>query len=210
MRLEIKLLLIAETLFVFGSGLYGPIYAIFVKNIGGDILDAGIAYAIFLIVMATMEYPIGRILDKYNKKYFLMPCYLLVALVIFGYIFVNSVMQLFLLQIIWGIAIAVGDPSWDSWFSDIISKKSSGFSWGMYHMLTGYSAGISALIGGIIGQFLGFSILFTIGGSFAIISFFIILFTKPEKFGTKSNKKIRIFHTYRKHLYKRRIHIKKR
>jgi MFS family permease len=158
--------------------------------------------------MATLEYPIGKLIDKYNKKYFLAPCYLLVAFVIFGYIFVNNVMQLFMLQVIWGIAIAIGDPSWDAWFSDIISKKSSGFSWGMYHMVTGYSAGFSALLGGIVGQFFGFSVLFTIGGSLAIISFFIILFTKPEKLSTAH--RTRVFHTHRKHLYKRRMHVLKR
>jgi hypothetical protein len=43
-----KILLAAESVWAFGSGLLLPIFAIFSERVGGDILDAGVAAAIFL------------------------------------------------------------------------------------------------------------------------------------------------------------------
>ncbi len=205
MKKEIKFLILAEVIFVFGAGLYGPIYAIFVNNVGGDILDAGAAYAFFLIAMATLEYPVGKLMDRYGKKYFLAAGYLLATAVIFGYIFVNSIMELFILQILMGVAFAIGDPAWDAWFSNIVPKKKSGFDWAVFHMVSGYSAGISALIGGAIAKYLGFSILFFIGGIIAIFSFFTVLSIEEQTAGKRPRKKMKIFH--RRHMAKRRGHV---
>ena len=54
MKRDPKILLKASLLGFFALGLLTPIYAIFVQNIGGDILDAGIAYALFSISMESL------------------------------------------------------------------------------------------------------------------------------------------------------------
>ncbi|MBU4246124.1 MAG: MFS transporter [Nanoarchaeota archaeon] len=208
MKREVQLLILAEVIFLFGSGLYGPIYAIFVQKIGGDILDAGAAYALFLISMATLEYPVGKLMDKYGKKYFLFSGYLLATVVIFGYMFVENVMQLFILQILMGIAFAIGDPSWDAWFSDIIPKKKSGFDWAVFHMVAGYSAGFSALIGGAVAKYLGFSTLFFIGGMIAIFSAFTVLSINEMQFGSRRRGKQSNKIHHRGHGFKRRVKMK--
>lgn len=205
MKREVQLLILAEVIFLFGSGLYGPIYAIFVGKIGGDILDAGAAYALFLISMATLEYPVGKMMDRYGKKYFLFAGYLLATAVIFGYMFVENVMQLFILQILMGIAFAIGDPSWDAWFSDIVPKKSSGFDWAAFHMAAGYGAGFSAIIGGAVAKYLGFSTLFFIGGLIAIFSAFTVLSIKEVRFAGKPRGRQSEKIHHRGHGFKRRV-----
>lgn len=174
----ILLLLLAEFIFVFGSGLYGPIYAIFVQGIGGDIFEVGIAWAIFLIAMATLELPFGRLIDRYGQKAFLAPCYLIAAAAIFGYIFVQDTIQLFFIQLVMGIAFAMGDPAWDAWFSNSIPKGKMGFDWALYHTTTGYGQGAAAIVGGAIAQFIGFNYMFMLGGILAVSSFFIVMLIK--------------------------------
>lgn len=196
----VMLLLFAEFTFTLGAGLYGPIYAIFVQNIGGDILDAGIAWALFQLTMATLEIPIGRLIDRYNEKVFLAAGYFIASLAIFGYMFVSSVGELFLLQIISGIAFALGDPAWDSWFSQAIPKGEKGFDWALYHATTGYGQSFAAIIGGVLAQFMGFKPLFFIGGIVAILSFFITISIKSDmRVGSIRS----IFHRHR--IIKRRI-----
>ena len=56
MKRGLKLLLEADGFVLFGFGLLAPIYAIFVEKIGGDVLDAGIAYAIYLFVLGIFIY----------------------------------------------------------------------------------------------------------------------------------------------------------
>jgi MFS family permease len=172
------LLLLTEFIFLLGSGLYGPIYAIFVQRVGGNILDAGIAWAIYLITMATLGLVFGKLIDKHGKKKFLAPAYLLAAISIFGYIFVSSTWQLFLIQLSMGIAVAMGDPAWDSWFSNAVPKKESAFHWSMFNAINGYGQGIGALVGGALAQFIGFQFMFLVAGIFGIISFFMILTIK--------------------------------
>ena len=169
-------------------------------------MDVGAAYAFFLIAMATLEYPVGKLMDKYGKKQFLTIAYLLATAVIFGYLFIDSITELFILQILMGVAFAIGDPAWDAWFSEIVPKKESGFDWAMYHMVSGYGAGFSALIGGAVAKYLGFSALFAIGGTIAIFSFFTVLSIKSEKpKGNGARKKQKIVHWG--HMLKKRVKI---
>lgn len=78
--------MLAEGFWSFGSGLFLPIFAIFSEQVGGNITDAGIAAAIFLFATSTLEIFVGRFLDKFKEKWFLVADYLLesfIFLVIF-------------------------------------------------------------------------------------------------------------------------------
>lgn len=199
MNPTVKKLIAIESVFLFGFGLFSPIYAIFVERIGGNILDVGIAYFIFLICMATLELPMGRLADKYGRKPFLVTAYLLVASVFISYIFITKVYHLFILQFLYGVALAVGDPAWDAWFSRSLDKSKESFEWGLFHMSTGYAEAISALIGGAIAYFIGFKTLFFLSACFALISAFITWKLKDFRSGHP----IKIVH--RRHIRKRRF-----
>ena len=41
MKRKLKILLMASALLMLAGGLFGPIYAVFVEQIGGDLLTAG-------------------------------------------------------------------------------------------------------------------------------------------------------------------------
>lgn len=56
-----KLLIYAYSCSVFAEGILLPIYAIFVQDIGGDILDASGAMAIFLITSGICTILIHRL-----------------------------------------------------------------------------------------------------------------------------------------------------
>jgi len=201
----VKTLVFVETIFLFGFGLFGPIYAIFIEKIGGNVLDVGIAYSIFLICMSTVELPMGKLADKYGRKLFLAGGYFLSALSFLGYIFINNIYQLFFIQVIYGFSLAIGDPAWDAWFSKSLDKSKESFEWALFHMSTGYAEGISALIGGAIGYFIGFETLFIISTILAVISGIIVLNTKDF-----NNKPSKLFVFHRGHFRKRRHMIKKR
>ena len=50
MHKQLKLFLVADGFYALAFGMLAPIYAVFVERIGGDILEAGTAWAIFMIV----------------------------------------------------------------------------------------------------------------------------------------------------------------
>lgn len=162
-----KILLITESIWTFGSGLFLPIFAIFSAQIGGDILDAGIAAALFLIATSALEWPIGHFLDRFKEKWFIVADYFLEGLIFIGYIFVDNKWELFALQILLGIANAIGDPAWESLYDKHTANKNSGKAWAASHMYVGYFTAIAILIGSTLVNFYGFKLVFLIGAVFS-------------------------------------------
>lgn len=163
-------LLLVESIWSFGSGLFLPVFAIFTEQVGGDITDAGIAAGIFLFVTSTLEYPIGKLLDKYKEKWFITADYFMEALIFFGYIFVDNKYELFVLQIFLGVANAIGDPSWESLFSKSSPRNKSGSYWASSHLFVGYAAAASIILGSMAIDSFGFKTVFFIGGCFSLIA----------------------------------------
>ncbi len=165
-----KILLTAESIWAFGSGLFLPICAIFSQKVGGDILDAGIAAALFLIATSTLEWPLGRVLDKYHEKWFIAIAYFLTGFIFIGYAFVTNKWELFVLQILLGVASAIGDPSWEALYDKHTADSRSGSSWSFYHMFSGYAAAFGVLIGAGLVHFFGFDLVFILGAVFAFLA----------------------------------------
>lgn len=159
----IRTLLTAGSIWSFGAGLFFPIFAIFSSNVGGDITDAGIAAAIFILVTSALEYPIGKLLDKYHEKNFIVIDYFLEAAVFIGYIFVQNVIQLFVLQVVLGIANAIGDPAWESLYGRSAANSKSGSLWANSHLFIGIFNAVGILLGTYLVSIYGFSAAFLLG-----------------------------------------------
>ena len=59
--------------------------------------DAGIAAAIFLAMLSTLQYPLGKLLDMVCEKWFIVAAYFLSGMVFIGYAFVSDKYELFVL-----------------------------------------------------------------------------------------------------------------
>ena len=64
MKKWLKVLLVADFFMLVGTGMFAPIYAVFVQKIGGDMLDAGWAWACFALTSGVLMYLIGCWEDK--------------------------------------------------------------------------------------------------------------------------------------------------
>ena len=166
----VRTLLTTESLWSFGAGLFFPIFAIFSSGVGGDITDAGIAAAIFIFVTSVLEYPIGKLIDRYHEKFFIVADYFLEALVFIGYIFVQNIFQLFILQALLGLANAIGDPAWESLYDRSTPNKKSGSSWANSHFFVGIFNAIGILIGAYLVDLYGFSPVFLLGAVFSLLA----------------------------------------
>ena len=68
MRRILKILILSSFFINLAAGLFGPIYAIFVEEIGGDLLTAGTAYAIFAIASGSLIFMLGKWEDKVKHQ----------------------------------------------------------------------------------------------------------------------------------------------
>ena len=161
MHKQLKLFLASNSFFVFAMGMFGPIYAIFVQKIGGDIIDAGTAWAIFMIVSGFGILFMGKMQDKIKKdKPVMILGYALWSLGILGYFFVSSVNQLFSLQVLLVFSSVILTPAYDSFYTKYLEKGKFASQWAAWEATWHIVTGIAALIGAFVAKMFSFKFLF--------------------------------------------------
>ncbi|OGY96875.1 MAG: hypothetical protein A2543_00745 [Candidatus Komeilibacteria bacterium RIFOXYD2_FULL_37_8] len=185
----IKILILSDFLIFSAYQLFSPLFAIFiVDEIGGHVEAAGITVAIYLIFKSIFEMPVGIFIDKSkSEKDDLWAAILgsiLVAMVYFSYIFVDSILQLYVLQAVLGIAAAIAFPGWYTLFTRHVDKGKEGFEWSLYDVLLGAGMAAAAALGGFIVSLYGFEVLFIVAAIITVLGA-LLLFSIKNKIYTK-------------------------
>lgn len=172
MHKAIKILISASLFYNFAGGLFGPIYAIFVERIGGDILTASSAIALYNIVMGILLLIFGKMEDKINKRKVVVLGYFLSAIGMTGYLFISQPWHLFLVQIMLSFGV-ITNPAWDAFFAASTDKKRESEEWGLWEGSIKIDVGIAAIIGGLVASVFGFRALFFLMAVSAFVSAFV-------------------------------------
>ena len=179
MNRVVKFLMISDVLILTSFGLINPILAIFYKEdlVGGSILMAGLASAIFLLVKSSIQLPFSRYVDSHNYEVrlrWLMIGSFFIALVPFIYIFTKHMYVIFLAQVIQGIGSGLAFPTWLGLLSTHLDKRKESFEWSLYSTLTGLGAALTAVAGAALSQYIGFTFTFLIVGVLSLAGFFVL------------------------------------
>ena len=160
----------------------GPIYALFVKQIGGDVLDVGFSWSIFMIISGIGMLVMGKVVDslKKEKSMMMLGC-ALQSLGFLGYFFVSNKIQLYIVQVLMGLSITVQHPVFNSFYTRYLEKGKVAFQWaaweGTYFTITGFAA----LIGAFLVKIFGFRTMFLIMFIISLIGLLVIIKIKEEK-----------------------------
>jgi MFS family permease len=159
---EARLLLKISFLVTFAESMLVPMYVVFAERVGGSLLDAGIAYALFSIATGLVVGVVGtRDVFVRHTRRFLIAGFLGSFVCDIVYIFVANKWQLFGVEIVAGLASGVIEPAWDSLFSDDINEASAKH-WSIWSGGVHILGGVAALVGGAIISFASFPVLFCI------------------------------------------------
>ncbi|MCK5476992.1 MAG: MFS transporter [Candidatus Aenigmarchaeota archaeon] len=173
----LKILLITNSLIMTASAMLGPIYALFVEKIGGNLLDASIAGGVFAFAAGITTLISGRYTDRTKEKQKIVVFgYFLIGIGFLLYIFVNSIWFLFFVQILIGFAQALCSPAFDALYSKHITKTRRGIEWGEWEASSYFSSAFGAVIGGVIVSLFGFNMLFIIMAFFCFSSSLYLCF----------------------------------
>lgn len=174
MKQGIKILLLADMWATFAIGMLGPIYAIFVERIGGDLLDASWAFFAFMITSGVVMYFISHWEDHVLHKERLVTLgYTMTAVGCLMYVFVDSQLMLIMTQIVLGLAEAVLVPAYDAMYSHFLDVEKAASEWGDWEAMRYIVTALAAVAGGYVVHLFGFSALFiimAIVASFAAIT----------------------------------------
>jgi MFS family permease len=158
-----------------------PIYALFVEDIGGNLLAASYAFAVFAFMAGVTTLLSGRYTDRLENYRLIMALgYLLVGLGFLALTVVNSVLTLFIVQIIIGIGNAIYAPAFDAAYSEHLDSHRAGSEWGAWEAINYFTAAIGAVLGGVLVTTFGFEVMFVVMASLCFTSS-LYIFRLPKK-----------------------------
>lgn len=177
----IKILLLVALLTNFAEGLYTPVYAAYVEDIGGGIADAGLSWSINLMVFGILAVALSRVQTRSKRRtVYLFIGYILSALSSALFAIIQTPVMLYFVQFLRGLSWAMISPVWDSFFSLYVDKKRATIEWGYYEGGWSIATGLGSAIGGILVTVFSFQLLFGISCLLNILAAILIFAYRRE------------------------------
>lgn len=177
----LRILLITNGLVLIAGAMLGPIYALFVKQIGGDLFDASITGGVFALAAGITTLIAGRYADKIDHDELIVALgYVFMGFGFILYLFVNSIWFLFGIQLLTGFAEAIYSPAFDALYSRHLNVKKAGRQWGAWESMNYFTFAIGAALGGVVASNFGFNAIFIIMAGLCFASATYIYFL-PRK-----------------------------
>lgn len=165
----LKALLLISGAFMFAFGMFGPIYAIFVEEIGGGITVASNAWAVFLAVAGALTFVAGKVESKFKEtELAIMWSQYVIGIAYIIYYFTDTVTMLYLAQVFLGIGDAIFWPAFHALYGKHVDGHKSTEQWALYDGLAYVVPAVAAALGGWLVKWYGFDMIFLI---MAILSF---------------------------------------
>jgi MFS family permease len=156
---------------LMAGAMFGPIYAIFVEGIGGNLLDASMAYAVYAAAAGAVTLASGRIADKIKENELITVLgYLIIAIGYFGYLGVQSIWGLLVVQAVVGMGEAIYSPAYDAVYSKHLDGHKSGTQWGAWESLNYLTLAVGAATGGGLVALFGFRAMFAVMAVLCVMS----------------------------------------
>lgn len=177
----LRILLFSNWLILIAGAMLGPIYALFVQKLGGDLLTASCTSAMYYLIGGITTLFSGRLADRVeNRALIIVIGYCIMGLGFLSYLFVNSIASLLMVQIITGIGDAVYVPAFDAVYSKHLDGGQSGTQWGAYESLWYFTVAAGAVSGGFLVSWCSFSVMFVFMSFLCFASALYIYSTPPK------------------------------
>jgi MFS family permease len=180
---SLRVLLLTNAFILFAGAMLGPIYAIFVEDIGGHVLEAGLAGAVFALAAGITSLFSGYVADKMKNRVLIVVIgYMVMGAGFLFYNWVNSIATLFLAQIVIGIGEALYSPAFDLVYTRHLDKGKAGKQWGGWESMNYFTVALGAGFGGWLAYRWGFTPLFVIMSGLCLISSLYLLLLPKKLF----------------------------
>ncbi len=167
--------------YLIAFGLLTPIFALFLieKIPNASLLTVGIAEAIFLMTLSIIR-PFTRLSSQSDSKGFRIQYLLwfgsaLIVLSPFLYLLSRDMLDIYVIQMIYGIGVAFSEPAWSRLINQTCALPTEKFNEPFYTAGTLIAAGLAA-IGGFIAQEQGIpALLLYVGATLFCVAIIMIL-----------------------------------
>ena len=160
---KMRWLLISQSIALFGAGIVFPFYIIFIREIGANFSQFGIAFGLFTLSSALVHKFVGSLSDRIGRKPFLLLHTWGMALLFLLFPIVTTMSQIYVLQIVLGVFGAMQRTGEKAMVADFTDKERRGEKIGAYHGWIAIFSGLAVIVGGFVIDFLTLEAIFYIG-----------------------------------------------
>lgn len=181
MHRNIKILLTCSVFIHGGINLLAPIYAIFIKNIGGTILDASVTIGFYAILKGVLYFALKGLKEsRFSKKFMISGGYFLFFVAYVCYLFASKTVHVLWIQGLLAFAEVIINPSWSSVIALALEKGKERSIYSNFYGYRSFFEGGAAILGGVLASTVGFNVLFSLMAVFALIASILALFLENK------------------------------
>ena len=171
-----------------GLGAATPIIPIFVGEMGGDDIARGIAYPAFTVTQLAISPFVGRLADRYGRKWFLAFGLFTYVITAMGWFYSDSVLEIVFFRAFSGIGSALIFPMSQSYIGALAPKGSEGRYMGTFNLFDFVGFGLGPLLAGILRDYTSIDLIFlSMTFLFALATLLVVIMLPTQPQGKKSN-----------------------
>lgn len=169
MNKSLKLLLTINSVFMLAGNLIGPLYAVYVQNLGASIAVVSGTWSVMLLSTTIVNLILIRYGDKIKEhEFYLIGGFIFRAIAWIGFVYAHNITAIILLQIVVGMGEAVGSTGFDTIFAEHLDKLNHIRDYAVWKSISNVITAIATIIGGFIVTYYGFSPMFWVMGIAAL------------------------------------------
>lgn len=164
MKNQLKILLYSNYLNIFAYSLFGPLYALFVLQVGGSAFQVGTTWGVYMLVAGILMFYFSKIADhsESNRRKMITSGYFILAFGALAFIFVQNPIHIYFVQLLNALGVGMLDPAWKAVYAKSEDKGKEVQEWALFDGGDKILIAIAAFLGGIFITFYSFRNLFII------------------------------------------------
>lgn len=171
MHRNIKILLSCSILIHGGVNLLAPIYALFIKDIGGTLIEASATVGFYAILKGILYFIFSRVDEtRFSKKFMVVCGYSIFTVSYLLYIGASKPIHVFGIQAMLAFAEVIMNPSWSAIIATSLTKGKERTIYADFYGYRSIFEGAAAIAGGFFAMHLGFNVLFGVMAGFALMA----------------------------------------
>jgi predicted MFS family arabinose efflux permease len=168
---KIKYLLFANYLNFFAFAFFTPLFALFVTGLNPNPAVVGIAWGVNMYAAGAMILLFGRYENRIkNQEKLVVTGFFIMAVAFAGYILVDNLTELFLVQLINAVGLGMATPAWRTLYSKDEDKGRETVEWSFVDGGNRFFVATGAIAGGLILKYGSFQLLFAVMATIQLIA----------------------------------------
>lgn len=179
-RRDLRLLYAAAFLSILGASITFPLRLLYAQQHHASPAEIGIMAGSFLLAPLLVQLPMGWLVDRWGRVPVLLVALIGHPILSLLYIMFNSPIDLITLRFLEGVTIAAFQPALSAYIADVTPQEHRSEAYGALGATFNAALLVGPLVGGVIGQYFGFTAAFIVNVIIEAVAIPLVLGTVHE------------------------------